>query len=260
MPPIRTGIPAAAKLTLEAVESMSEGSANVGDLLRGPSLSKTDFDSFQFLAVHLRAAFHARLYFVSCRRAGPGQLAVFPYDTVQSAFAEQRSQLYRQTVPLDIALARSCRPFLWSPGNVASSDVLPQNSGPATTIGDDGTEILLVPFQSSECIVTAAVLLDESTLGNRGQIDLICYHCMQFLAEHYRHHPLSPKVRPSLLSPQEERVILACADGLTDKEIGREMEISPHTVRAHLNNAKEKLGARNKTHATVLYLALLSQA
>lgn len=260
MPPIRTGIPAASKLTLEAVEAMSEGSANVGDLLRGASLSKTDFDSFQFLAAHLRAAFHARLYFVSCRRAGSGQLAVFPYDTVRSAFAEQRSQLYRQTVPLDIALARSCRPFLWTSDCAASALMLSPPTGLPSTIGDDGAAILLVPFQNSECIVTAAVLLDEGASEDCGQIDLICYHCTQFLAEHYRHHPLSPKVRPSLLSPQEERVILACADGLTDKEIGREMEISPHTVRAHLNNAKEKLGARNKTHATVLYLALLSQA
>lgn len=44
-----------------------------------------------------------------------------------------------------------------------------------------------------------------------------------------------------------------CRHGLTDKEIGKALGISPHTVRTHLNSAKLKLDARNKTHAVHLY-------
>lgn len=64
--------------------------------------------------------------------------------------------------------------------------------------------------------------------------------------------------RTQLLSPQEERIILRCGDGLTDKEIGRELGISPHTVRTHINSAKAKLNAKNKTHAVKLLNELVA--
>ena len=53
------------------------------------------------------------------------------------------------------------------------------------------------------------------------------------------------------LSPRERRVVELSAVGRTASEIAEILEISQRTVHAHLQNASEKLHARNKTHTVV---------
>ena len=54
-------------------------------------------------------------------------------------------------------------------------------------------------------------------------------------------------------SPARERdVVRLLARGLENTEIARELVVTASTVKNHVANAMEKLGARNRTHAAVL--------
>jgi DNA-binding CsgD family transcriptional regulator len=51
------------------------------------------------------------------------------------------------------------------------------------------------------------------------------------------------------LTPREEEIIAWVGRGLTNKEIGTRLAISPETVRKHLENAYTKLGVHTRTAA-----------
>jgi DNA-binding CsgD family transcriptional regulator len=53
----------------------------------------------------------------------------------------------------------------------------------------------------------------------------------------------------SLLTPREIEVVSAMAEGLSNKEIARGLEISPHTVKFHIETIFRKLGARSRAEA-----------
>lgn len=57
------------------------------------------------------------------------------------------------------------------------------------------------------------------------------------------------------LTPREYQVLFCIADGLSNKEIGRLLEISPRTVEVHRARAMEKLGARNAAHLVRIALS-----
>ncbi|WP_053351637.1 response regulator [Leucobacter musarum] len=52
--------------------------------------------------------------------------------------------------------------------------------------------------------------------------------------------------RLDLLTARERDVTVAAARGLDNQEIGREMSISPYTVKTHLNRAMAKVDARDR--------------
>ncbi len=56
------------------------------------------------------------------------------------------------------------------------------------------------------------------------------------------------------LTPREREVLTLLADGLNGESIAVQLVLSPDTVRTHVRNAMEKLGARTRTHAIVLAL------
>ena len=59
--------------------------------------------------------------------------------------------------------------------------------------------------------------------------------------------------RPALgLSQREIEVLTLAGDGLTNKQIGDKLFLSPHTIARHLANARGKLGASNRAEAAVL--------
>ncbi|MEP6910181.1 MAG: response regulator transcription factor [Actinomycetota bacterium] len=58
------------------------------------------------------------------------------------------------------------------------------------------------------------------------------------------------------LTPRESEVLAHVADGLSHDEIGRELSISPETVRTHVRKACERLNARTRTHAVATALRL----
>jgi DNA-binding NarL/FixJ family response regulator len=52
-----------------------------------------------------------------------------------------------------------------------------------------------------------------------------------------------------LLTPRELDVLRAMAHGLTNKMIARDLDISPHTVKFHVESLLRKLGVRTRTEA-----------
>ncbi len=75
--------------------------------------------------------------------------------------------------------------------------------------------------------------------------------------------PMSPKIArmmiteihqkndgiPSLLSVREKEILCGMGNGLTYRDIAKNLLISPHTVRTHIRNIYEKLKAKTKEEA-----------
>ncbi len=228
--------------------------------LSGVATSPTPFESIQQLAALLAARYHARLMFVSFRRVVPMGSAQFPYDTAGSALATIRSRLYAQKQPLDLHIASGAAPKWWDPSvsHGLGLSAVPSTEPPR----NQSAGLFAIPAIGMSCVMLCVV-----DLARMGATDCtrswpeIAWICTNYGLEHLRRFPLRSKATSAVLSPQEEKVIQLCREGLTDKEIGKVLGISPHTVRTHLNNAKQKLDARNKTHAVHLYeRSLLLQA
>ena len=63
--------------------------------------------------------------------------------------------------------------------------------------------------------------------------------------------------RTRTLSPREREVLSMLARGLTGEQIAERLVLSPETVRTHIRNAREKLGASTRVEAVTM--ALLSR-
>ena len=63
----------------------------------------------------------------------------------------------------------------------------------------------------------------------------------------------SPSGEPLIeaLTPREIEVLQLVAEGLANKAIARELDISDHTVKFHLNAIMGKLGVNSRTEAVV---------
>ena len=64
-----------------------------------------------------------------------------------------------------------------------------------------------------------------------------------------RRGDLSPTDRANRLTAREIEILQATADGLSMDEIAAQLEISPHTIRTHLQNCLTKLGVHSKLEA-----------
>lgn len=64
------------------------------------------------------------------------------------------------------------------------------------------------------------------------------------------------EVRPAdalnTLTPREREVLVQIAEGLTNKEIARQLSVSPATIKAHVERIIAKLGVSDRTQAAVL--------
>lgn len=56
----------------------------------------------------------------------------------------------------------------------------------------------------------------------------------------------------ALLTAKEKQVAESVAQGLTNKEVAKQLDISDRTVKAHLTAVFEKLGVRDRIHLTLL--------
>jgi DNA-binding CsgD family transcriptional regulator len=54
------------------------------------------------------------------------------------------------------------------------------------------------------------------------------------------------------LSEREIEVLTLAGQGLTNRQIGEKLFLSPHTIARHLQNARSKTGAANRAEAAVL--------
>ena len=59
-----------------------------------------------------------------------------------------------------------------------------------------------------------------------------------------------------LLTPRESQVLHAVSEGLANKEIARELGISLHTVKFHLESLMHKLGVSSRTEAVTRAMRL----
>jgi DNA-binding CsgD family transcriptional regulator len=55
-----------------------------------------------------------------------------------------------------------------------------------------------------------------------------------------------------VLTRRERDCLVLSGRGHSEKEVAQRLDISPNTVRVHIENIKRKLGASNKSHAIVL--------
>lgn len=56
----------------------------------------------------------------------------------------------------------------------------------------------------------------------------------------------------STLSPREQEVLVGLTQGLSNKEIARELNLQEVTVKLHVKTLSRKLSARNRTHAAMI--------
>jgi len=54
------------------------------------------------------------------------------------------------------------------------------------------------------------------------------------------------------LTSREREIVLALAEGLSNKGVGRRLNISEGTVKVHLHTIYQKLGVKNRTALAVL--------
>jgi two-component system nitrate/nitrite response regulator NarL len=54
------------------------------------------------------------------------------------------------------------------------------------------------------------------------------------------------------LTSREREIVLALAEGLSNKDVGRRLNLSEGTVKVHLHDIYGKLGVKNRTALTVL--------
>lgn len=59
----------------------------------------------------------------------------------------------------------------------------------------------------------------------------------------------APAVAPMALSPRQREIMRLVATGLSDKEIAARLQVSPHTVRTHLQRLYAQHGLRNRAEA-----------
>ena len=67
----------------------------------------------------------------------------------------------------------------------------------------------------------------------------------------------SDEIEPTPVRPPSAReleVLTLLAEGATDPQIAKQLELSPATVQTHVRNAKAKLGARTRAQAVALVL------
>jgi LuxR family transcriptional regulator of spore coat protein len=60
------------------------------------------------------------------------------------------------------------------------------------------------------------------------------------------------QARRPTLTPTELTVLKLCAEGLSAKDVARQLEISPRTVEKHIDQARLKMRATNRAHLIAL--------
>lgn len=106
------------------------------------------------------------------------------------------------------------------------------------------TGFLLKPFSIIDlCHVVVGVMCDQVVLSETLKVSLLD------LIERDRNDGNTPPH----LSPQEQRIIVLVAAGLTDLAIGMELGVSENTVKTHLKRIYQKAGARCRAEAVAIW-------
>jgi DNA-binding NarL/FixJ family response regulator len=63
---------------------------------------------------------------------------------------------------------------------------------------------------------------------------------------------LSEMDGPFCFSERQREVLCLAAEGCTDREIAQQLALSVYTVQDHLRKIRNRMGARNTTHAVMM--------
>jgi len=102
----------------------------------------------------------------------------------------------------------------------------------------------LQPYQGVVIAAGASFSLDDLALLTIG------YMCEEAFRRLFALRAMNPD-RPGHLSARERGVVGMSAEGMTASDIAKALAISQRTVHAHLQNASDKLRARNKTQTVI---------
>jgi DNA-binding NarL/FixJ family response regulator len=118
----------------------------------------------------------------------------------------------------------------------------------AVALGAD--TIVCVPVRSFLPFQGFVLAAGRGMPGDRQSLLLLDYLCEEAFRRLLVVRALSPE-RPGDLSGRERSVVSLSAEGKTASDIAKLLAISQRTVHAHLQNASEKLRARNKTQTVM---------
>lgn len=105
-----------------------------------------------------------------------------------------------------------------------------------------GVRGLLLRDASAETIIVAALAIAQGLIVIAPELAAVLITPVPSPAD-------QPLLEP--LTPRELEVLRRLADGLSNKQIGRQLAISEHTVKFHVNAIMGKLGAQSRTEAVV---------
>jgi len=156
------------------------------------------------------------------------------------------------------------RRLILTPSEIAADAALG-----ATTLGERSEAILEMAIVAGRSTITTEVVaryVDDPTLPTPVRTSAVnalarvgTVHAREILARLARRTDDVGRTAARLgartggigLSEREIEVLSLAADGLTNKQIGEKLFLSPHTIARHLANARVKLGASNRAEAAV---------
>ncbi|HEY5832484.1 response regulator transcription factor [Streptomyces sp.] len=101
--------------------------------------------------------------------------------------------------------------------------------------------------------VTVSALRTAMERLSRGEMPLPA-DLARLLISRLRQAPAAPSARAVCLTPREQQVLSLVAQGLSNKQIARRLDLSEHGVKRHVTNLLAKLNCPNRTHAVALAL------
>ena len=128
-----------------------------------------------------------------------------------------------------------------------------------------GTKVILITIDESRGAISEAIqagvsgyllkdasadaLLDAAKQAVEGRA-VIHPQLTKTFIEEVQHADEAPTTTP--LSKREREILQMVANGSTTKEVARDLGISPHTVKTHLERIFEKLGANDRAQAVAI--------
>jgi DNA-binding NarL/FixJ family response regulator len=162
----------------------------------------------------------------------------------------------------------------WSPAVAVLDIVMPELTGldVLASIAADGLVtkvVLLAATVSDEQLVRAfaagaqGIVLKEEAVTELVQCILAVAGGRQWLPFALINAALERETRrrstsqrlTQLLTLRERQVVLLIAEGLSNKEVGRRLELSEGTIKIHLHNIYQKLQVSNRTALAALAIA-----
>jgi DNA-binding NarL/FixJ family response regulator len=128
-----------------------------------------------------------------------------------------------------------------------------------------GTKVILITIDESRGAISEAIqagvsgyllkdasadaLVDAAKQAVEGRA-VIHPQLTKTFIEEVQHADETPATTP--LSKREREILQMVANGSTTKEVARDLGISPHTVKTHLERIFEKLGANDRAQAVAI--------